>query len=87
MHAKYVMVSTYTIGQDLDVKSSDTESGDRLLEEYITDLIGLTALEKTCSIVKKIAEEQAQQLGWGVLSTKRLSFFISHKNPPGVVWG
>lgn len=64
--ARYVMVSSYTIGHTLDTKFSDASSNGSLLEAYMVDLIGLAALEKTSAIVKGIAENQARNLGWGV---------------------
>lgn len=64
--ATYVMVSTYSIGQHLDIESANASSKGYLLEAYIIDLIGLTALEKTGDIVKKNAENQARNFGWGV---------------------
>jgi len=64
--AKYVMGSTYSIGQYLDIESANASSKGNLLEAYLIDLIGLTALEKTGDIVKKNAENQARNLGWGV---------------------
>jgi len=64
--ARYVMVCSYTIGQTLDNEAAKASSKGRLLESYIIDLIGVIALEKTGDIVKKKAEDQARNLGWGV---------------------
>lgn len=64
--ARCVMVSSYTIGQTLDIESANTSSSGSFLEAYMIDLIGLTSLEKTGNIVKKKAEDQARNLGWGV---------------------
>ncbi len=65
-HARYVMVSSYTIGQALDIESSKASSNGNILEAYMIDLIGLTALEKTEDILKKNVESQAKTLDWGV---------------------
>jgi hypothetical protein len=64
--ARTVMVSVYTIGQNLDFESANASSKGSLLEAYLIDLIGLTALDKTEAILKEIAENQAHDLGWGV---------------------
>ena len=64
--AEYVMVSLYTIGQELDKESDNASSKGSLLESYIIDLIGLIALEKVGDIVKHHAEKQARKMNWGV---------------------
>ncbi len=64
-HAKYVMVSSYTIGQMLDTESTKASSKGSMLEAYIIGLIGLLVLEKTGDITMKIVEDQAEKLGWG----------------------
>ncbi len=65
-HAKYALVSVYTIGQALELESMNASSRGNLLEAYLMDLIGLIVLEKTGQAIKKIAEKQAQKSGWGV---------------------
>lgn len=64
--ASHVMVNVHSIGEDLDKESTKASARGDLLEAYIIDLIGLVALEKTSDIIKKMAEEQARQMGWGV---------------------
>lgn len=76
-HARYVMVSAYTIGGNLDAKSSYASSIGHMLEAYLIDMIGLTALEKTGDFIKQTAEDQARSMGWGV----------SHFVTPGLVNG
>lgn len=64
--AQYVMVSTYTIGQTLDIESANAMAGNRLLEAYMIDLIGLAVLDKTEGVVINCAEDVAKRMGWGV---------------------
>ncbi len=65
-HAQNVIVSSYTIGKSLDDESTNASSNGNMLEAYIIDLIGLTALEKTGNLLIKHTENQAKTLGWGV---------------------
>lgn len=64
--ATHIMVCVHGIGEELDQESANASARGDFLEAYITDLIGLAALEKTSDIMKSIAEDQARKMGWGV---------------------
>ncbi len=64
--AARVMVSVHTIGGRIDSEYADAVSKGNMLEAYIIDLIGLTALEKTTDMITGAAEEEAEKRGWGV---------------------
>jgi len=65
-NARSVMVVCYTVGETLDAEAAEATSKGGLLESYIIDLMGLTALDKAGDFVRKKAEEQAKRMEWGV---------------------
>lgn len=65
-HARYVLISVYTTGQEFEKELQHSSSKGDPLEAYFLDLIGLIALEQLGQKIKKIAEKQAKNLGWGV---------------------
>ena len=64
--ACFVMAFVYTIGETIDHLASQSTSSGQMLDAYLIDLIGLTALEKTCNAMTDTAETLAAQMGWGV---------------------
>jgi hypothetical protein len=66
IHARHVLISVYTIGQEIEQESMSASSKGDLLEAYFLDFIGLIVLGKVEQTVKEIAEKQARDLGWGV---------------------
>lgn len=64
--AEYVVVAAYSLGNEIEVALKKELNRNAYLVSYILDLIYLLVLEKTGDIVKKIAEEKAAELGWGV---------------------
>lgn len=64
--ARQALISVYTLGQELERESLRFSSKGNLLEAYLIDLIGLIVLDRTGQTIKKIAEKQAENLGWGV---------------------
>ncbi len=65
-HARYILISVYTAGQEFEKESKHLSSKGDLLEAYFFDLIGLTVLDHVGQTIKRIAEKQASSLGWGV---------------------
>ncbi|MGM0655624.1 MAG: hypothetical protein ACQETR_09940 [Thermodesulfobacteriota bacterium] len=65
-HARYVLISVFTTGQEFEKELQHTSSKGDPLEAYFLDLIGLSALEQVGETIKGIAEKQAGSLGWGV---------------------
>ena len=64
--ADRVLVAAYTIGDALEEEGAKATAAQYYLNSYLFDLMGLIALEKTASVVKKLAEDEAARLGWGV---------------------
>ncbi len=64
--ASYVLVAAFTCGPEIDEAAKKAGQENKHLQEYIIDLVGLIVLEKTCEIVKQIAEHKAKAIGWGV---------------------
>ncbi len=64
--ATHVMITAHSVGGKLDQESANASARGDLLEAYVIDIIGLVILEKISNIIKRIAEDQAQQMGWGV---------------------
>jgi hypothetical protein len=59
-------VAAYSAGSAIEEETQKSSENEELLIAFFLDLIGLLVLEKTGDIVKKIAEQQAADLGWGV---------------------
>lgn len=64
--ASYVLVAAYSAGYEIEKETRKCSENEELLVSFFLDLIGLLILEKTGEIVKKIAEQKAAELGWGV---------------------
>ncbi|SDT84941.1 hypothetical protein [Desulfobacula phenolica] len=65
-HASHSLISVYTAGHEFELQSIKASSKGDFMEAYLIDLIGLLILKQTEQVIKKIAEKQAQKLGWGV---------------------
>ncbi len=63
--AKQILLAAYTIGIQFEHVTAKSSAAGDLLESYFFDIIGMIALDKTGETIRKIAEEQASQLGWG----------------------
>lgn len=64
--ARYALVSTYTVGQELELESKKASSKGDILEAYFFDIIGLAVLDQAGQTIKNIAEKQAVKQGMGV---------------------
>ncbi len=64
--ASDVLVAAYSAGNEIEIEVQKSSDSEELLVAFFLDLIGLLVLEKTGDIVKKIAEQKAADLGWGV---------------------
>ena len=58
--ARHILISVYTIGQELEQEAMNASSKGDLLEAYFLDLIGLIVLNKVEQTVKEIAEKQGR---------------------------
>ncbi len=64
--ARYVLVAVYSAGSAIEKEIQKASDKEELLVSFFLDLIGLLVLEKTGDMVKKLAEQKASELGWGV---------------------
>lgn len=64
--AKQALVAVYTLGDELEDYVMSLSSKGDYLGAYLTDIIGLVALDKAGQKVRSLAEERAETLGWGV---------------------
>jgi len=64
--ASYVLVAAYSAGSEIEKAIQKSSEKEELLVSFFLDLIGLLVLEKTGDIVKRIAEQKASELDWGV---------------------
>ncbi len=64
--ARQVLVAVYTLGNELEAHGADLSSKGDYLGAYLTDIIGLVALDKAGQKVRRLVEERAETLGWGV---------------------
>jgi len=65
-NASHVLVAAYSTGSEIEIEARKSSDSEELLDAFFLDLIDLLVLEKTGNIVKKIAEQKAADLGWGV---------------------
>ena len=64
--ASYALLAVYSVGSRLEEETRKASDNQDFLVAFILDLIGLLVLEKTGNIVKRVAEQKAAELGWGV---------------------
>jgi hypothetical protein len=64
--ARQVMVAVYTLGNELEAHGVSLSSKGDYLGAYLTDIIGLVALDKAGQKVRNLVEERAETLAWGV---------------------
>jgi hypothetical protein len=64
--ASYGLIAAYSAGNRLEEKTQKATKNQDFLAAFLLDLIGLLVLEKTGDIVKRVAEQKAAELGWGV---------------------
>jgi len=64
--ADYALVVVYSAGSRLEEESRKATNDKEFLSAFLIDLIGLLVLEKTGNRAKRIAEQKASELGWGV---------------------
>ncbi len=65
-NAEHVLVSVYTAGEALEIKSEKASARGNLLEAYFFDIIGLAVLDQAGKTIKDIARQQAEKQEWGV---------------------